>query len=289
MLQANRTSFLKGIEMHADFTDSSKEQCPLASNIISLKDAGQALCAVCATTAEQAGETAAIGEAACASQNELRRLSAQILTIQENERHRIATDLHDGLGQSLTLIRLGLEECSNLLAAHAFGEAEASLEHLRGSVKDAFSELRRIAMDLRPSTLDDLGILATLSWFFREFENSCHSIKIEKCLLIQECDIPVPLKITIFRILQEAICNTVKHAKADHIKVSLVKDSDVLLLSIEDNGAGFNPAVLVCNSPQDRGLGLVSMKERAKFSEGEFKLESTLGQGTRISVCWSFA
>lgn len=271
--------------MRADII-SSKPACPLASNVHSMEDAGPALCAACASTYEQAGEGAALDGSACDSQKELRSLSAQILTIQENERHRIATDLHDGLGQSLTMIRLGLEECSNLLAANSVHEAEAELEHLRASVKEAFSELRRIAMDLRPSTLDDLGILATLSWFFREFENTCHCTRIERNLLIEESDIPAPLKITIFRILQEAISNIVKHAKADLIRVSLIKDSNALRLAIEDNGTGFNPAGLVCNGPQGRGLGLLSMQERAKFSEGSFKIETANGQGTRITVCW---
>jgi signal transduction histidine kinase len=257
--------------------------------MLSMGDAGPALCAVCAATFEQAGETASMGETVCDSQNELRRLSAQILTIQENERRRIATDLHDGLGQSLTMIWLGVEECKNLLAANALKEAEASLLHLSQTVKDAFCELRRIAMDLRPSTLDDLGILATLSWFFRELENTCHGIKIEKCLLIQECEIPAPLKITIFRILQEAVSNIVKHAKANHIRVSLMKEEGMLHLSIEDNGLGFNPAGLVCNLPQEQGIGLTSMKERANFSAGKFKIESVIGQGTQIRVSWPCA
>lgn len=272
--------------MHADIF--SKPSCPLESNIRSLEDAGPALCATCAYTYEQAGEGASQEGKACDPQKELRSLSAQILTIQENERHRIATDLHDGLGQSLTMIRLGLEECGNLLAANSFQEAEAVLEHLRANVKDAFSELRRIAMDLRPSTLDDLGILATLSWFFREFESTCHCIKIERHLLIQESDIPVPLKIAIFRILQEAVSNIVKHAKADIIRVSLSKDAEGLLLAIEDNGKGFNPAGLSRSRPQGGGLGLVSMRERAKFSEGAFKIDSAIGKGTRISVCWPY-
>lgn len=271
--------------MHADFIGSS-QPCPLASNMDTMQGAGQALCAVCATTHEQAGESAVVGAAMCASQKELRRLSAQILTIQENERHRIATDLHDGLGQSLTMIRLGLEECTNLLAAKAHGEAEESLKRLRSRVKEAFEELRRVAMDLRPSTLDDLGILATLSWFFREFENTCHCIEIERYLLVREGDIPAPLKVTIFRILQEAVSNIVKHAKADHILVNLRKVGGELHLSIEDNGLGFDPASLPCNCPHDRGLGLLSMKERAQFSGGTFQLDSIIGHGTRINVSW---
>lgn len=265
--------------MHAESIEESRQLCPPAPKIKSMKGSGQAFCAV---ACEQAG-----GNAACASQSELRRLSAQLLTIQERERQRIATDLHDGLGQSLTLIRLALEDVTGLLAANAFGEAEASLQQLKSKVQDAFGELRHVAMDLRPSTLDDLGILATLSWFFREFESACRGIKIEKHLLVQESNIPVPLKITIFRILQEAVSNIVKHAQADHIRVSLIKTGDVLHLSVEDNGQGFDPAGQDYYCPLDKGLGLVSMKERAKFSGGTYQIESAIGKGTRIFVSWS--
>ena len=133
-----------------------------ASKVMSMKGASQELCAEKFELAEQADASAAMREALCMSQNEARRLSAQILTIQENERQRIATDLHDGLGQSLTLIRLGLDECSSLLKTNALVEAEESIQQLKLKVQDAFGELRRIAMDLRPSTLDDLGILGYL-------------------------------------------------------------------------------------------------------------------------------
>jgi signal transduction histidine kinase len=187
----------------------------------------------------------------------------------------------------LTLIRLGLEECSALLAENSHAEAEEALQKLRLKLKDAFDELRRVAMDLRPSTLDDLGILATLSWFFREFENACHGIKIEKHLLVQESSIPVQLKISIFRILQEAICNIVKHANADHIRVSLMKTGDVLHLSIEDNGTGFDPIALDNYCPHGKGLGLVSMKERANISGGTYRIDSAISKGTRINVSWT--
>lgn len=226
------------------------------------------------------------GKVTCASQNELRRLSAQLLTIQESERQRIATDLHDGLGQSLTLIRLALENVTGQLADSEFSEAEVSLQQLKSKVQDAFGELRRVSMDLRPSTLDDLGILATLSWFFREFESACRGIKIEKQLLVQESNIPVPLRIAIFRILQEAFSNIVKHAHADHVQVSLKKEGNALYLSIEDNGQGFDQVGRENYCPLDKGLGLVSMKERAKFSGGAYWIESAVGQGTRIFVSW---
>lgn len=272
--------------MHTESIGTGQQPCALVAQTMSAEVAEQAICAFCAVAGEQADGSVAMKEALCAPQNELRRLSSQILTIQESERQRIATDLHDGLGQSLTLIRLGLEECSALLAANSLSKAEEALQQLRLKVKDAFAELRRVAMDLRPSTLDDLGILATLSWFFREFENACHGIKIEKHLLVQESSIPIRLKISIFRILQEAICNIVKHAKADHIRVSLIKAGDVLHLSIEDNGRGFDTAELVNYCPQGKGLGLVSMKERAMISGGTYRIDSTVGKGTGIYVSW---
>lgn len=270
--------------MHTDFVGS--EQCPLVSNIISMGDAGPALCATCASANEQAGENAGINGAVCASQNELRRLSAQILTIQENERHRIATDLHDGIGQSLTLIRLELENCSDMLAANALNDVKKTLLLLRSEIQQTMDELRRVAMDLRPSTLDDLGILATLSWFFREFENACHGTKIEGNFQVQEGSIPAPLKIAIFRILQEAFNNIVKHARADKIHVGLLRDGEALHLTIKDNGLGFDLGKQENYCHLGRGLGLLSMKERAKFSGGTYRIESAVGQGTRIGISW---
>jgi len=217
---------------------------------------------------------------------ERRNLSAQTLMIQERERQRIAKDLHDGLGQSLTLIRLGLEECATLLDENSSSHARESLERQRQKVQAAFSELRRVAMDLRPPMIDDLGILATMSWFFREFGHGCKNIKIEKNLLVMEHQIPALIKITIFRILQESFSNIVKHANADHIRVSLIEDNNVLLLSIEDNGHGFKSAERSKSFSLSGGFGLISMKERAILSGGAYCINSAPGQGTRIYVSW---
>ncbi|MBI4293726.1 MAG: PAS domain-containing protein, partial [Betaproteobacteria bacterium] len=119
-------------------------------------------------------------EALRATQNQLWRLSAQHLSIQESERRRIAADLHDGLGQTLSLVKLSIEEAARSVSAGASAKVAATLERLAPTVKSAVAELRRISMNLRPSTLDDLGILATLSWYFREFEAACPSVKLER-------------------------------------------------------------------------------------------------------------
>jgi len=223
-------------------------------------------------------------EALRATQNELWRLSAQHLTIQESERRRIAVDLHDGLGQTLSLVKLSIEEAARSLGGGTSGKVAAALERLGPTVKSALTELRRISMNLRPSTLDDLGILATLSWYFREFEAACPNVRLERDISAAEADVPDFLKISIFRIVQEATSNALKHAGAQCIKVCLRERNGSLELSIEDDGRGFDAAAGV--SDFNHGLGLQSMQERAGLSGGDYELKSAPGEGTRIRVRW---
>jgi signal transduction histidine kinase len=225
----------------------------------------------------------------CKSQDELRQMSAMLLSIQERERQRIALDLHDVLGQSLTLIKLSLEDTSRLLAANETGEAAGMVQRLKLRVNDAFDEMRRIAKELRPSMLDDLGILSTLSWFFREVGETCPDLAIEKDFSVRESDIPAHLRIVIFRIAQEATGNIIKHAHADRIRVKIGKTGGVLHFSIEDNGRGFDQAAISCRSSLEKGLGLVSMQERAELSGGNCEIASAPGRGTQICISWIVA
>ncbi len=225
-------------------------------------------------------------EALRATQNQLWRLSAQHLTIQESERRRIAVDLHDGLGQTLSLVKLSIEVAARSASAGNPDKVAATLERLAPTVKSALADLRRISMNLRPSTLDDLGILATLSWYFREFEETCPNMKLEREINAVEADVPQPLKISIFRIVQEATNNVLKHSKADRIKVCLRGAGGSLELSIEDNGQGFDPIAAASSRDFSHGLGLQSMKERAELSGGDYELRSAPGEGTAIRVRW---
>ncbi len=218
---------------------------------------------------------------------ELKRMSAQLLEIQEGERRRIATDLHDGLGQSLTMIKHAIDESVLLLERNESEEALKSLQHVRQRVRDALDELHGIALDLRPAMLDDLGILATLSWFFREFEADCHDIKVEKQIEVKESNIPAPLKIVIFRIIQEATNNIVKHAHASRMRVVLRSADNFLHLLVEDNGNGFDVLSDGKIRQFGKGLGLLTMAERAEHCGGRYLLESVVGQGTCIKVTWS--
>ena len=220
------------------------------------------------------------------AQNELWRLSAQHLTIQESERRRVAADLHDGLGQSLSLVKLSIEDASRSVRDGAPRKAAATLEHLASSVKSALADLRRMSMNLRPSTLDDLGIIATLSWYFREFEAAYPGITLERDIRVQESDVPELLKVAIFRIVQEATANALKHAAANRILVSLSIEGDALELLIEDTGRGFDLAAATGSRDFSHGLGLQSMRERAELSGASYAIASMPGKGTSVCVRW---
>lgn len=229
--------------------------------------------------------------AQCSTQEELRFLSNQLLTILECERQRIAADLHDGLGQSLSLMMMYLETSALQINSGEFQQAQELLQKLKQKVKETMAELHRTTMDMRPSMLDDLGIIPTLTWFFREFESAWQGRKIEKNFSVVESDVPILLKTTIFRILQEAMNNIVKHACADLIKISLYKSGGFLQLSIEDNGHGFDleRVTMRCSSGNCGfacGFGLLTMKERARSTNGIFEMQSDFEQGTKILISW---
>ena len=229
--------------------------------------------------------------ALCRSQEELRLLSIQLLNIQENERQRIAADLHDGIGQSLSLILLSLDSVTQRINSGDFPQSLEVLQQLNRKVKETISELHRTTMDMRPPMLDDLGIIPTLSWFFREFELIWEGRKIEKMISVEENEVPSYLKTTIFRILQESMNNIVKHACADLVRFGLKKSDGLLQLSIEDNGRGFDleKVSLCCSSGSCDlacGFGLMTMKERARSTNGIYEMKSNLEQGTKIVISW---
>ncbi len=213
------------------------------------------------------------------SETRLRHLSSELLTVQESERKRIGREIHDGIGQTLAAIKFALESKLGQMRGGA-ASPEASIENIISLAQNGIEESRRIQMDLRPSILDDLGILATLSWFTREFQKVYSHISIEKEIDIQENEVPDSLRIALFRVIQEALNNTAKHSKADLVRLSLGKKEDKIELNIEDNGMGFDL------ENYRKGLGLTSMRERTELSGGSFEIESTPGKGTTIKAHW---
>lgn len=225
-------------------------------------------------------------EALLESERKLRFMSSQLLTTQEEERRRIARELHDSIGQSLAAIKFKVESVMGEVDSDQSGRRVHSLELIIPVVQDAMEEARRIYTGLRPSMLDDLGIIATICWFCREFQKTYASICIEQQIDIDEEEIPEPLKIVIFRIVQEAFNNIARHSRAELVSLSLESAEGLIHLEVEDNGTGFDLPSALAKSSHEKGLGIAGMKERAELAGGAFGIESIIGEGTIIRASW---
>ncbi len=223
-------------------------------------------------------------EALQESEKQLHFLSGQLLSAQEQERKRIARELHDSIGSSLSAIKFGLE--ASLKAVRKGTAGHESLKDLVSLTQHAIDESRRIMTDLRPSILDDLGIITTIRWFCGQFRKVYEGIRIEDHLLIKEEAIPEALKIVIFRVLQEAFHNIAKYSRANVVVLSLQRKAQRIELIIRDNGVGFDLDSVSSLSEENAGLGLPSMKERTELSGGLFSIESSTGKGTTILASW---
>ena len=219
------------------------------------------------------------------SQNELRMLSSRLLTVQENERKRIALELHDTIAQSLVTIKFTLAQKLKQMSSDN-PPPGITIESVMDMVQANITEIRRIMTDLRPSLLDDLGIIATISWHCREFQKIYSQLQIETDVTATEEDIPDELKIVIFRILQETMNNIAKHSGANKLTLSLTRKNGILELMVRDYGKGFDYRETLSNITDKRGLGLVGMRERAELSFGTFRIDSQLGAGTKVCVSW---
>jgi len=216
------------------------------------------------------------------SEEQLRSLSRKLITSQEEERRLIAMELHDGIGQTLSAIKFKVESGLakvNGKDPHDCLEVQLPVVSL---IQEAVEEVRRVCKNLRPPILDDLGILATISWFCREFGKIYGNIVVEKEILLAEEAVPQKIKISIFRVLQEAFNNIAKHSGADLARVVLKRDEAGALLLVEDNGRGFDVEAALAQKGSETGMGLVSMKERATLSGGSLEIASAPGKGTRI-------
>ncbi len=212
------------------------------------------------------------------SGRKLRHLSSELMTAQETERKRIAGELHDSVAASLGAIIFSIEKI--LGQGEQDESTQLGLRELILRVQHVNEETRRIMSDLRPSLLDDLGIVPAIQWFCREFQKTYSSISIERLIDMEETHIPDPLRTPIFRICQEALNNVAKHSKASMVNLCLREGNSRIELTIQDNGQGFDLETV------RRGLGLSTMRERTELSGGACIIKSVKGAGTTIRCAW---
>jgi signal transduction histidine kinase len=213
------------------------------------------------------------------SEARLRVLASELMNAQEKERKVIAQELHDNLVAQLAAVKYRMEHRLK------YGESAGNVTPLEETLRDintAIIEIRRIMANLRPSVLDDLGILPALSWYSREVEGTYPGTSVEYSGNVQESDVPENLKIVLFRVVQESLTNSVRHGKSSLITIGLKKDAYWLRLRVEDNGTGF----VSIKKWAAGGIGLDSMQQRVDSTGGIFSVSSTPGKGTIVKAEW---
>jgi len=213
---------------------------------------------------------------------QLQHLSQQLVELQETERRELARELHDKVGQSLTAVLINLKLIQNLLPEESRKRVSARIDDSRKLVEETVICIRDVMARLRPPVLDDYGLLAAVRWYDKQF--------IERTGIVMEVRgeelkprLPLEKETALFRIVQEAINNVAKHAKASQVTLTLESGDEKCLLTIADDGIGFDPKTH--HQPGRRPeWGIINMRERVEAIGGEFHIETAPGKGTKIIV-----
>jgi signal transduction histidine kinase len=207
---------------------------------------------------------------------ELKQLSARLVEAQENERRSISRELHDEVGQSLTGVLVEMANLSNKIRAGDLAAVEAKANEVKKLIEDSVGVVRNMALLLRPSMLDDLGLVPALQWQAREVSKRT-GVRVRLAAEGVSEELPEEHKTCIYRIVQEALHNCVQHADAKIVKVTVRQEADQIRLEIQDDGRGFN-------AREERGMGLLGIEERVSYLGGTFQVESQPGHGALLSV-----
>jgi len=215
-------------------------------------------------------------------QDRLRYYLGQITRVQEEERKRIARELHDDTTQTLYALSRHVDNFARDTGNPPSGAAGFLVE-LRRQLNDALDGMRRFIQELRPPMLDDLGLLAALHWQVGDLEKQS-GIKTELTVVGEERRFSSDVELVIFRIVQEALRNVEKHARATKVEAGIEFGERKIVVSVGDNGRGFKLGVDLADLPRDGKLGLAGMEERVKLLNGNMRIESYPDKGTRVIV-----
>ena len=213
----------------------------------------------------------------------LRALTHRVVQAQEAERGSVALDLHDNITQMLCAILVRSQTLADKLSARDGASKQEAIK-LRELLGEAANEVERISRNLRPGVLDQLGLAAVLRATSAEFtERTGVAVQLD-CVKMEQ-RLPINIEMALFRILEEALTNVERHARARHVTVGLTQPGGFVRLNITDDGAGFDPGRYSAKQNGNGGLGLLAMRERAACIGGDFKIKSVRGTGTEIEVC----
>ena len=209
------------------------------------------------------------------AREQLQKLSADLVSAQEDERRRLSRELHDQVGQVLSALMLTLGSVGSAIKLNRAEEALRHLQAAQNMTEDNARAVRNLSLLLRPTMLDDLGLLSALKWLAREVSR-VNALQVD--VASEDCpdDLPEEHRTCVYRVAQEAVRNACRHAAARHIRIHLNRNEGVLRVSVQDDGKGFD-------AKQEKGIGILGMKERVARLGGTLVVQSDLGRGTIVS------
>ncbi|HWR91951.1 MAG TPA: sensor histidine kinase, partial [Desulfobacterales bacterium] len=224
-------------------------------------------------------ESAQLMETIRRHRQDLKRLTEKLFASQEEERRRIARELHDEAGQSLTAVKLALERLEEQVG-RSNHRVKAQIGDIHSMIQRTSDEIRRLSYHLHPTLLIDLGLEPALNLYFKEIRKNA-GLLIDFHMVGFDQRLAVDIETVFYRFSQEALTNTLKYADAANFRLSIIKSYPRIIFLAEDDGCGFAPAVI---DQDKRSLGLLGMRERAHLLGGSFQLRSKPGEGTRIRI-----
>ncbi|OUM94961.1 MAG: histidine kinase [Thermobacillus sp. ZCTH02-B1] len=210
-------------------------------------------------------------------------IGLKIILAQEEERKRMAREIHDGPAQSLANLVLRTEIAERMLMKQEFQLVQEELMELKSQVRSGLEEIRKIIFNLRPMALDDLGLVPTLRKFVQDFEEKT-KIRAVFETSGRELRMPSGMEAAIYRLVQEAFSNALKHASASYVRLEIKFHPKRVNLVIQDNGVGFDVEQTLARSKHSSHFGLIGMTERVELLNGKMEIQSAKGQGTKISI-----
>jgi two-component system sensor histidine kinase UhpB len=216
-------------------------------------------------------------------EGQVRNLSGALIRAQEDERQRIARELHDDTGQVLTLLLIRMKLLESQPGAE---ELQPQIEELRGLIANAIDQVRRLALNLRPPTIDQLGLFPALRSLVATFTEST-GLHVTLELSREPITLARERTLAVYRVVQEALTNAAKHAGAQQVSVAVSRDGDWLVATIRDDGRGFTPETFIGRHRQPAGgagVGLFGMEERARLAGGALSLQSAPGRGASVTL-----
>jgi len=210
-------------------------------------------------------------------------LGLKVILAQEDERKRIAREIHDGLAQTMANVVLRTEIAERMLGKQEYTAVKDELSDLKGQMRGGLEEVRKIIFNLRPMALDDLGLVPTLRKYVQDFEDKT-KIRTHFELLGREMRLPSGMEVAVYRLVQEVFSNALKHAGATYLSLEVTYQKHMIKLVIQDNGVGFEVDFVEAKIAKGKNFGIMGMRERIDLLEGRIDFDSGKGEGTKVTM-----